>query len=99
MKEIAEDPNKFAIIQDEIKSNFNSAVESGGEYIMIQVTNYANSTKTTKQYRLSDFTNDSKNLYPKLDISKDINLMGSYFDSDDNKAYTEFKIKVDWLAV
>jgi hypothetical protein len=57
--------------------------------------------KTTKYYTLSDFTFDSKNLYPKLDISKDINMMGNYFDKDpeQTKAFTEVMIELNWYAV
>jgi len=37
---------------------------------------------TSKYYRLSDFTNDERNIYPKIDISKEIDMMGNYFDQD-----------------
>jgi len=55
----------------------------------------------SKYYRLSDFTNDEKNIYPKLDIASDIKMMGNYFDQDYTKmkAYTEFSMKIDWYKV
>lgn len=53
---------------------------------------------TSKYYELSDFVNDARNIYPKLDISKDINMMGNYFDQDPSKmkAYTEVMLKINW---
>ena len=46
-------------------------------------------------------TKDLFSIFPRLDISDGIYMLGDYFNTDYSqpKAWTEFNIKVDWLEV
>ena len=100
--------------KDDYKGDWPENIEEYAKFLRYELSTVyqnknGNSTKEFKQVHRFDSMksifqpegDDDFSIFPRIDITDYVYLFGDYFvhDLKEMKAYTEFKIKVDWLEV
>ena len=100
---------------DTIKSDWSDNIKDNAKFLRYEIsTTYQNANKNSLQrdfkkvHRFDSLADlyqpmdqDLFSIFPRVDITDHIYLMGDYFSNDfeSMKAYTEFKIKINWLEI